>query len=87
LLTYLYLVAVAAGSECTPDSSVLAPAGCTQFHFGSQGSVKSFNFEGVQYLNNQVSNFKQTGWVLRIFNLLYPGFTPAFILIQSRLCR
>ncbi len=70
---------MAAGSECTPDSSVLAPAGCTQFHFGSQGSVKSFNFEGVQYLNNQVSSLKQTGWVLRIFNLLYLGFSwPSF---------
>ena len=30
-----------------------APAGCTQFHFGQAGIVKSFNFEGVQYLNNQ----------------------------------
>lgn len=42
--------------DCFDGSSVMAPGGCTQFHFGMEGIIKSFNFEGVQYLNNQ--NYK-----------------------------
>ena len=33
-----------------------APGGCTQYHFGNEGVIKSFNFEGVQYLGSQ--NYK-----------------------------
>lgn len=33
-----------------------APGGCTQYHFGKEGILKSFNFEGIQYLGNQ--NYK-----------------------------
>ena len=36
--------------------SIEAPGGCTQYHFGDEGVIKSFNFEGVQYLGNQ--NYK-----------------------------
>ena len=39
--------------DCYDGSSVMAPGGCTQLHFGLEGIIKSFNFEGVQYLNNQ----------------------------------
>ena len=42
--------------NCFEGSSLQAPGGCTQFHFGKGGVIKSFNFEGVQYLNNQ--NYK-----------------------------
>jgi len=42
--------------NCFDGSSIMAPGGCTQYHFGMEGVIKSFNFEGVQYLNNQ--NYK-----------------------------
>ena len=38
--------------DCTVDSNLEAPPGCTQFHLGDQGTIKTFNFEGVQYLTN-----------------------------------
>jgi hypothetical protein len=31
-------------------SAVQAPGGCAQYHFGNEGIIKTFNFEGVQYL-------------------------------------
>ena len=42
--------------DCTENSGIQAPGGCTQYHFGNDGVVKSFNFEGVQYLADQ--NYK-----------------------------
>ena len=33
-------------------SPIEAPKGCTQYYLGANGVVKSFNFEGVQYLTN-----------------------------------
>lgn len=38
------------------EDDFLPPGGCSQYHFGMEGIIKSFNFEGVQYLNNQ--NYK-----------------------------
>ena len=32
--------------DCFDGSSIMAPGGCTQFHFGMEGIIKSFNFEG-----------------------------------------
>ena len=42
--------------DCSVETSIAAPAGCTQFHLGDQGTIKTFNFEGVQYLANQNYN-------------------------------
>ena len=42
--------------NCRESTAVQAPAGCTQYHFGNEGVIKSFNFEGVQYLASQ--NYK-----------------------------
>jgi len=42
--------------NCKESSAVKAPGGCTQYHFGNEGVLKSFNFEGVQYLAAQ--NYK-----------------------------
>ena len=39
--------------DCFEGSSIMAPGGCTQLYFGNDGVIKTFNFEGVQYLNNQ----------------------------------
>ena len=33
-----------------------APGGCSQYYFGKEGIIKTFNFEGVQYLAGQ--NYK-----------------------------
>ena len=33
--------------DCFDGSSIMAPGGCTQFHFGMEGIIKSFNFEGL----------------------------------------
>ena len=33
--------------NCYDGSSIKAPGGCTQYHFGSEGVIKSFNFEGI----------------------------------------
>ena len=38
------------------SGNIEAPGGCTQYHFGDEGVIKSFNFEGVQYIGNQ--NYK-----------------------------
>ena len=50
----------------------MAPGGCTQLHFGLEGIIKSFNFEGVQYLNNQnyhscirSLSFGHLDWILK----------------------
>ena len=32
---------------------IQAPSGCTQYYLGSDGVLKTFNFEGVQYLAKQ----------------------------------
>ena len=32
--------------NCFDGSSIMAPGGCTQLHFGMEGVIKSFNFEG-----------------------------------------
>ena len=42
--------------RCNEATAVRAPGGCTQYHFGNEGVIKSFNFEGVQYLASQ--NYK-----------------------------
>ena len=42
--------------DCTENSIVQAPGGCNQYYFGREGIIKTFNFEGVQYLANQ--NYK-----------------------------
>ena len=42
--------------NCRDQSIVEAPSGCTQYHFGQNGLIKTFNFEGVQYLAGQ--NYK-----------------------------
>jgi hypothetical protein len=42
--------------NCHDGSAVQSPPGCTQFHFGSEGIIKTFNFEGVQYMGSQ--NYK-----------------------------
>ena len=33
--------------DCYDGTSVMAPGGCSQLHFGMEGVIKSFNFEGV----------------------------------------
>ena len=33
--------------------TIQAPTGCFQYHFDTSGLMKSFNYEGGQYLNNQ----------------------------------
>ncbi len=42
--------------NCRELSVVQAPGGCTQYYFGRNGLIKTFNFEGVQYLAGQ--NYK-----------------------------
>ena len=42
--------------NCKEASIVEAPGGCAQYFFGKDGLIKSFNFEGVQYLAGQ--NYK-----------------------------
>lgn len=42
--------------NCRENSIVQAPGGCTQYYFGKDGLIKTFNFEGVQYLAGQ--NYK-----------------------------
>ena len=42
--------------DCHERSIVEAPGGCSQYYFGREGVIKTFNFEGVQYLSNQ--NYK-----------------------------
>ena len=42
--------------NCAEKSIVEAPGGCNQFYFGKEGIIKTFNFEGVQYLAGQ--NYK-----------------------------
>ena len=42
--------------DCTENSGIQAPGGCSQYYFGNDGVIKSFNFEGVQYLADQ--NYK-----------------------------
>ena len=42
--------------DCSVDSNLESPSGCTQYHQGEQGTIKTFNFEGAQYLTNQ--NYK-----------------------------
>ena len=42
--------------SCKEAPMVLAPGGCSQYHFGNEGVIKTFNFEGVQYLADQ--NYK-----------------------------
>ena len=36
--------------NCHDVSVVQAPGGCDQYYFGKEGIIKTFNFEGVQYL-------------------------------------
>ena len=36
--------------ECDGTSAMEAPSGCTQYFLGQSGIIKTFNFEGVQYL-------------------------------------
>ena len=42
--------------NCAEKSIVEAPGGCNQYYFGTEGIIKTFNFEGVQYLAGQ--NYK-----------------------------
>ena len=42
--------------NCAEKSIVEAPGGCNQYYFGKEGIIKTFNFEGVQYLAGQ--NYK-----------------------------
>ena len=42
--------------SCKEAPMVQAPGGCSQYHFGNEGVIKTFNFEGVQYLADQ--NYK-----------------------------
>ena len=42
--------------NCRGNSIVEAPGGCAQYYFGQDGVIKTFNFEGVQYLSGQ--NYK-----------------------------
>ena len=42
--------------DCKENSGIEAPGGCSQYHFGNEGVIKTFNFEGVQYLADQ--NYK-----------------------------
>ena len=39
--------------NCAEKSVVEAPGGCNQYYFGKEGIIKTFNFEGVQYLAGQ----------------------------------
>ncbi|XP_059095527.1 uncharacterized protein LOC131890237 isoform X2 [Tigriopus californicus] len=39
--------------DCSSQPIIEAPAGCTQYFMSSSGTLKTFNFEGVQYLANQ----------------------------------
>ena len=39
--------------ECGSNSQLRAPDGCTQYYLAEDGIIKTFNFEGVQYLANQ----------------------------------
>ena len=39
--------------DCEASSMIQAPSGCTQYYLGSDGVLKTFNFEGVQYLAKQ----------------------------------
>ena len=45
--------------DCREASIVQAPGGCNQYYFGREGTLKTFNFEGVQYLG-MVSNKMST---------------------------
>ena len=36
--------------NCRQQSIVEAPGGCTQYHFGKDGLIKTFNFEGTLYI-------------------------------------
>ena len=38
---------------CDGTRTIQAPTGCFQYHFDTSGLMKSFNYEGGQYLNNQ----------------------------------
>ena len=39
---------------CDGSRLLTAPTGCFQYYLESSGSLKSYNFQGGQYLNNQV---------------------------------
>ena len=39
--------------NCAEKSIVEAPGGCNQYYFGKEGIIKTFNFEGIQYLAGQ----------------------------------
>lgn len=39
--------------DCSSQPIIEAPAGCTQYFMSTAGTLKTFNFEGVQYLANQ----------------------------------
>ena len=39
--------------DCETTTRIQSPPGCTQYYLGTDGIVKTFNFEGVQYLANQ----------------------------------
>ena len=42
---------------CDGSRLLTAPTGCFQYYLESSGSLKSYNFQGGQYLNNQVIQF------------------------------
>ena len=39
---------------CDGSRLLTAPTGCFQYFLESSGDLKSYNFQGGQYLNNQV---------------------------------
>eukprot|EP00095_Tigriopus_kingsejongensis_P008235 maker-scaffold591_size129331-snap-gene-0.19 protein:Tk08235 transcript:maker-scaffold591_size129331-snap-gene-0.19-mRNA-1 annotation:"hypothetical protein DAPPUDRAFT_305676" len=39
--------------DCSSQPIIEAPSGCTQYFMSTNGIIKTFNFEGVQYLANQ----------------------------------
>ena len=52
-------------------SPIEAPKGCTQYYLGANGVVKSFNFEGVQYLTNHNYRDVELSFYIFCVNHLY----------------
>ena len=43
---------------CDGSRLLTAPTGCFQYFLESSGIMRSYNFQGGQYLNNQVKRIK-----------------------------